>query len=112
MRVERGEVGAEAGVVGVEGADEDALPRLALGGQEKLVTAVEHDRAAAEPGLEAEGGFGEEGLGKPLQRVVGLDGTRADGGGAGGFHGRGGFGREDPADEIRPEADFWKCGCG
>jgi hypothetical protein len=85
--LERGEVGAEAGVVGVKGADEDALPGLALGRQEKLVTAVEHDRAAAEPRLEEEGGFGEEGFGEPLERVVGFDGARADGGGAGGFHG-------------------------
>ena len=87
MRLERGEVGAEAGVVGVKGADEDALPGFSLGRQEKLVTAVEHDRAAAEPRFEEEGGFGEEGFGEPLERVVGFDGARADGGGAGGFHG-------------------------
>ena len=89
VRGECGKIGAEAGVVFVKGADEHALPGFALGCQEKLVTAVEHDGAAAEPGLEDEGGFVEERLGEPLERVVGLDGAGADGGGPGGFHGGG-----------------------
>jgi hypothetical protein len=48
---------------------------------------VEPERAAAEPRVEDEGGFGAEGRGELRERVVGRDGARADGGGAGGFHG-------------------------
>lgn len=51
------------------------------------MTAGEPERAGAEPRLEDEGGFGDEGRGELRVRVVGRDGARADGGGAGGFHG-------------------------
>ena len=86
VRRERGEIRAEAGVVFVKRAHEHPLPGLALGCKEKLVTAMQHDGAAPEPRLEDKGGFVDERLGEPLERVVGFNGARADGGGAGGFH--------------------------
>ncbi len=63
-----------------------ALNALNKATMEELVAAVQHDRAAAEPRFEDEGGFVDQGLGEPLERVVGLDGAGADGGGAGGLH--------------------------
>ena len=89
VRCQGREFGAKAGVVSVEGADEHALPRLALGGEEELVAAAEHDRAAAEPGFEDEGGVGGDGFGEPLERVLGLGGAGTNGGGAGRVHGAG-----------------------
>ena len=44
-----GELGEEGGLVFVEGADEHALPRFALSGEEEGMQAVEHEGAAAEP---------------------------------------------------------------
>ena len=86
MRRERREIRAEAGVVFVKRAHEHPLPGLALSCQEKLVTPMQHDGAAAEPRLEDERGFVDEWLGEPLERVVWFDGAGVDGGGVGGFH--------------------------
>ena len=86
MRTQGRELGEQAGLVFVKGADEHALPRFALGGEEEVVEAVQHDGAAAEPGFQDERGFIDERIGEPLERVLGLGGARTDGGGAGRFH--------------------------
>lgn len=49
MGSQRRKFSDEAGLVLSKGANQNALPGLALGCQEDLMVAIEHDRAAAEP---------------------------------------------------------------
>ncbi len=72
MRHEGGKLGAQAGVMIVRGADEDAVSRFVAGGEAEHKLAVEVDGFRAEHRAEHEGGLRFQGLPEPLVRVYGF----------------------------------------
>jgi hypothetical protein len=70
MRNKGGNLGAQARMVLVSRTHKNALPRLALGREDKMVLAVERDRTSAEPCFQDKRRLIDEWFGQPLQRML------------------------------------------